>query len=501
MFLKFNKQYNDAIIVALLVALPIILAGEPFGDDFYRLRDGETYLFDKGTVTSWRYCGRPLVLWLFQLLSGSQFVFNLYPLPQILGIVIYAVSLSWILQRFDVKDRLISILIILSALTVPFMYQNYMYQYDALTMCISIAILSITPLILNPKNKQQWITYSIIKVLLIMSALLFYSTPIPSYFILSLFLYLQSNQNNKFKILLWNIGLLILAYILSTILLDVFFDIHYIQNNSKVSWDLLPYKILTKPFEIFKEMLLPYYKISFNWLAPLLLLLSAFTIIYARLKKESRLQRIGRLEKIILFFAIPLIAFVTIIFVSLPDVTIFKHRMYFSLSSAYFCIVFIVLQYAKSKTELLKKIAITVVVMMIVPTITSLYIAMKTYSMQQDYERMLITSIYKGLGDIGLSKDNPQKITFMCNRTWYAPYTKKVLERKPYMADWVYSASNHTPAHIGNYLNLYHINAEVDMIASKKFVANKTEKIYSHYLYSIHRGKVNEQEMLIVCVK
>ncbi|MBQ9725564.1 MAG: hypothetical protein IJV56_09555 [Neisseriaceae bacterium] len=81
---QWNKQYTDAIIIALFIAFPIILAGEPFGDDFYRLRDGETYQFDKGTVTSWRYCGRPLVLWLFQLLSGEEFVFNLFPLPQIM---------------------------------------------------------------------------------------------------------------------------------------------------------------------------------------------------------------------------------------------------------------------------------------------------------------------------------------------------------------------------------------------------------------------------------
>ncbi|MBQ9183949.1 MAG: glucosyltransferase domain-containing protein [Neisseriaceae bacterium] len=498
---QWNKQYTDAIIIALFIAFPIILAGEPFGDDFYRLRDGETYQFDKGTVTSWRYGGRPLVVWLFQLLSGGQFVFNLFPLPQILGIMIYALSLSWIVQRFNVKDRLMSVLIILSALTVPFMYQNYMYQYDALTICISIAILSITPLVLNPSNKQQWIKYSLIKVLLIMLALLFYATPIPSYFILSLYLYLHSNQNNKFKILFWNIGILIFSYILSTVLLNIFFDTHYIQNNSKVSWDLLPYKIFTKPFELFEGMLLPYYGVSFNWLAPLLLLLSAFAIIFNRLKKESRLERIGGLEKMILFFSIPLMAFVTIIFVSLPDVTIFKHRMYFSLSSAYFCIVFIVLQYAKSKTELLKKIAISVVVIMLIPAITSLYIAMKAYSMQQDYERMLITSIYDGLAEIGLSKDDNQKITFMCTRTWYAPYTKKLLERKPYMADWVYAASNHTPAHIGNYLNLYQINAEVDMILSKKFVDNKTQKIYSHYLYSIHKSVIDNKEKIIICIK
>ena len=126
---------------------------------------------------------------------------------------------------------------------------------------------------------------------------------------------------------------------------------------------------------------------------------------------------------------------------------------------------------------------------------------MKAYSMQQDYERMLITSLYDGLAEIGLSKDDNQKITFMCNITWYAPYTQKLIERKPYMAQWVYAAGNHTPAHIGNYLNLYHINAEVDMVLSKKFVQNKTKEIYSHYLYSIHQGVVDGQEKLIVCVK
>ena len=89
----------------------------------------------------------------------------------------------------------------------------------------------------------------------------------------------------------------------------------------------------------------------------------------------------------------------------------------------------------------------------------------------------------------------------MCNIAWYAPYTQKLLERKPYMAQWVYAAGNHTPAHIGNYLNLYQINAEVDMVLSKKFVYNKTEQIYSHYLYSIHRGEIDGKEKLIICVK
>ena len=100
---------------------------------FYRLNTLEAVGYN-----SWRNGGRYFVLWLFQLLSGGEFVLNLFPLPQILGITIYSLSLSWIIQKFNIRDRLVSVFIILSALTVPFLYQIYMYQYDALTMCIAM---------------------------------------------------------------------------------------------------------------------------------------------------------------------------------------------------------------------------------------------------------------------------------------------------------------------------------------------------------------------------
>ncbi len=506
MTLKWNKQYTDAVLVALLVILPIVLAGEPFGDDYYRLRDGETFEYYKGIVGSLRYCGRYFALWILQLLAGDKFTFNLFPLPQILGIVIYALSLSWIIQKFGIKDRLVSILVILSALTVPFMYQNYMYQYDALSMCIGISMLSIVPLILIPENKVQWIKFTIIKILLIISALLFYQTAIPSYFIFSVFLYLYSQQNNKFKILCWNNLMLIVAYLIMYIILLFTVDnISYLQHNSKISWEYLPYKILNKPLDIIELMLAEYYAVSFNWLAPSILLLLAFIIMYRKVKIDERLQRISKLEKYISILSVPLIAYITVIFISLPDVTIFKHRMLFSLSSTYFCILFIIFYFCINKAEFLRKIVITLVVVMLLPSITSLSIAMKAYSMQQDYERMLITSVYKGLGHIGLSKDDGRTIILVCDKKWYAPYTKKLLEQKPYMKDWVYAASNHSPAHFGNYMNFYGINALTSSSLSDSeetlILENKAEKLYSHYLYDIYRGVHKGEEKILLCVK
>ena len=144
---------------------------------------------------------------------------------------------------------------------------------------------------------------------------------------------------------------------------------------------------------------------------------------------------------------------------------------------------------------------------MLLPSITSLSIAMKAYSMQQNYERMLITSIYKGLGHIGLSKDDGKTIILVCDKKWYAPYTKKLLERKPYMQDWVYAASNHSPAHFGNYMNFYGINARTALPSSLSdseealIIENKAEKVYSHYLYDIYQTVHKGEEKILLCVK
>ena len=83
------------------------------------------------------------------------------------------------------------------------------------------------------------------------------------------------------------------------ILLFTVDNISYLQHNSKISWEYLPYKILNKPLDIIELMLAEYYAVSFNWLVPTILLLLAFTIMYRKVKIDERLQRISKLEKYI----------------------------------------------------------------------------------------------------------------------------------------------------------------------------------------------------------
>ena len=118
---QWNTQYTDAVLIALAVIFPIILSNNPIGDDYLRLYNGNDF----------SSTGRWFASWLFQVLAADKFLFNLFPLPQILGIIVYAISLSWIVQKISVTDRFSSALVVLLSLLYPFIFQDYAYQYDS----------------------------------------------------------------------------------------------------------------------------------------------------------------------------------------------------------------------------------------------------------------------------------------------------------------------------------------------------------------------------------
>ncbi|MBR7059562.1 MAG: hypothetical protein IKI22_03045, partial [Neisseriaceae bacterium] len=65
---EYNKQYIDAILIALAVIFPIILIGEPFADDFFRMTGERDFSRD----------GRYIVNYLLKILSQDSFLFNPY---------------------------------------------------------------------------------------------------------------------------------------------------------------------------------------------------------------------------------------------------------------------------------------------------------------------------------------------------------------------------------------------------------------------------------------
>ena len=472
---QWNKQYTDAVIIALAVIFPIVLSGVPIGDDYVRLYNG----------TDFNGSGRWFATWLFQVLSNDKFIFNLFPLPQILGIIIYAISLAWITQKLSITDRISNALIILFALSFPFIFQNYAYQYDCLTMMLALSIFSITPFILIPqeKDKKQWVMYSLFKVLLLITGLLFYQPALVSFIIFSIFIYL-ANDDRKLKILFWHAGVLITAYLIDHFMILTIGNTEYYRMLSHVTWGKLHINIVNHFIGIV-YYIQPYYKNIFVIVSHIALLY--FAVKYILLKHKDAFNIIFG---IFLFISLIL---VTMVFVSIPDNIFFTPRLLMSLSSVYFCIALLAFK-QQEQIKLLR----AMLIIAIIPAVVVLCIYTKAASIQEKYDRMLITSLYDGLSKVEI-KEN-QKLYFTCNQHWYAPYTQKVVERYPYMMGFIYTDHLRKYYFIQEYLGNFNIHNATAVYA--KSAEDYQEMFHSkkqatHYLYDIYEW----QDNVYVCVK
>ncbi|MBO4576356.1 MAG: hypothetical protein J5680_04505 [Neisseriaceae bacterium] len=164
-----------------------------------------------------------------------------------------------------------------------------------------------------------------------------------------------------------------------------------------------------------------------------------------------------------------------------------------SLSSVYFCIAIMAFK-QQEQIKLLR----TALILAIIPAITVLCIYTKTASIQEKYDRMLITTFYNGLSQIEI-KEN-QKLYFTCNQHWYAPYTQKVVERYPYMMGFIYTDHLRKYYFIQEYLDNFNIHNATAVYAPKQEDYNEmfhSKKLVTHYLYDIYEWQNN----IYVCVK
>ena len=490
---KWNNQYRDAVLIALAFTFPIVLSGTPIGDDYVRLYNGSDFYSRLGAT------------WVFQILSSDKFLFNLFPLSQISGITIYAITISWITQKLSITDRLSSNLIILLTLSFPFVFQNYLFQYDCLTMHIGLSIFSITPFIFIPKlnNKIYLITCSIYKILLISLGLIFYQPALISFIIFSIFIYLLSGEKNnvKIKILLWHISVLIIAYLIHYFAILSIGDTtgHY-TRNSHFHFILIIDNIISNS-GWYIELIKPYYKNIFIIFSHTIIIFFAFKTIYIMYAKNNN----SLSNMFITIFSIPILMMITIIIVSIPNDNkiIAPTRILLSMSSAYVCIALIAFKNTNSV-----KILRLATILAIIPAITILCITTNTASIQAKYERMLITSMYDGLSKIELQ--DGQKIYFACDHHWFSPYTKKVIDKYPFVMDFI--LTDHLrkwyfiKEYMGNYRiensqEFYYMDLSDEKIKNMLQTSEKSTHKYHHYLYDIYEVKGdNNKNDIVVCV-
>lgn len=158
------KDKKSALIYGLMTLIwiiPILLANNLYRDDYVRQ-------IQKTTI--WEYAGRPFASWLYNIISLSPFeIHNLYPLPTLLsGLVSFAglYLLHQIFQPVILKNKISKIMIYPAIGFVffnPFILQNWLYQYDVLSMILALFIsIFVFYLKLSKKNFGYSILFLII---------------------------------------------------------------------------------------------------------------------------------------------------------------------------------------------------------------------------------------------------------------------------------------------------------------------------------------------------
>lgn len=123
-------------IMAFFWLIPLLLANNLYRDDYVRQIQ---------STTIWEYAGRPFASWLYNLLSLSPFeIPNLYPLPTILSGMIAVAGLCLLHNIFkpSIVNNEVNNFLLYPVLGFvffnPFILQNWLYQYDVLSMILPL---------------------------------------------------------------------------------------------------------------------------------------------------------------------------------------------------------------------------------------------------------------------------------------------------------------------------------------------------------------------------
>lgn len=153
-----TEKFKMIFILCIAFILPLIIANVPYMDDNTRLDNGYGY---------WEIEGRPLTTLLMKILNfNATNIYNIAPLPLIIGVLFFSFSVYYVTSKMDMKKNLINIIPFIFLICNPFFLQNMSYQYDNIGHIFSVSLLLLSFFYEN-KNKIKEV--SIASLLLLLS--------------------------------------------------------------------------------------------------------------------------------------------------------------------------------------------------------------------------------------------------------------------------------------------------------------------------------------------
>lgn len=145
-------------IIGILYILPLLITNIPYYDDLGRSVYG---------YFSWGIDGRPLSDLVFKFLDIGSPATDISPFPQIIAITIMT-TLCYFIHRYLNPGHSLGWLVFTPTFLSPFFIQNLAFRFDSLTMCLSVAIVSL-PLFFMHKAKVTVFAISVLCVFISLS--------------------------------------------------------------------------------------------------------------------------------------------------------------------------------------------------------------------------------------------------------------------------------------------------------------------------------------------
>lgn len=210
-FEKFLQNIKDnrwyillTISISVLYVLPIILANTYYVDDLNRTVIGY----------NWNHDGRYVSSSIMQLLSfQSEVVYSLFPYSNMISAIILSLSGFIISFSLGVRRKLMLFIGSLLLTTCPFLLEILSYRFDCIPISLSILFITI-PFLFHERK----LTFFMISIIGIFLSLGLYQTSALSYCIILCFLLIKDIWNNKYKKMILNLVLAIIAFITAFLL-------------------------------------------------------------------------------------------------------------------------------------------------------------------------------------------------------------------------------------------------------------------------------------------
>lgn len=177
--------FGTITILCLLYSLPLIIWGGYYWDDVIRSTKG---------LYGWKENGRPLADFIFYTLNSGGVNSNFYPLPQILAVLIMAITIFLCWSRFLFDKGVIAVFCCIPLLTSPTFVENLSFRYDSFTMSLSVLLACLPSVLVLNKIKSM-----LLGVVCVVASLSLYQASITVFIIMSVLLFLYEAKNDEPK--------------------------------------------------------------------------------------------------------------------------------------------------------------------------------------------------------------------------------------------------------------------------------------------------------------